>query len=1296
MTETKRTARRELAAMLTRLWEAAGQPQAQELELPPSTLRDWRKGETAPEAPGHFWSVVRKLQQAASHPVHTDAEWEAALRAAQQEGTSTRHRQIASVRERDPHHRFVRPHGPAVEAAGNNVRGREDERRVMNAFVADPRSTAPSYLCWHADTPVGKTVLLADYVQRPPHRTDILNFFVSAAHGTDTRTAFEEQMSDQIGAFLRSPQQRTSRGVQQWKRLFAAAAEKSMRHGRTLLLVVDGLDDDVAWSGLAAASAAPTAGVGGTPNVVHGSIAALLPAAPPPGMRVIVSFRRGVRPPDDLPVRHPLRQRTHLRALAPVEGVPQVRLPPPDPAALGETVAGLLAAAGGGLRTADLAELAGLPADRLDRLVQGPAGRSLILDDPVTQTYALAAPGLIQTIGEGVGAEAITRHTRALLAWSHRWRTAGWPPETPPYPLTHQLRLLTGAAERAAYVLDMPRLRRLASTAGPETAFAQLDAFEGEISPSDTSPDSLAVLVPLLAARTLLRRESCEVPPGAPALLVRLGEVDRARGLARSAPTMAARAVHLADMAVEMSYAEREGADAVALEAAQWLTRTDQGSPGTYQDTETYTRLLEAARTLVSLNDLGAARILLRAVIRDKAAGTDALTEAAGLLVTANDADGVTALRERAENLSEGGTRDRAAAVDLWGALARAMPSLSGDAGDRIMTICEELDPSGGLDAVDVLARAASALARLPTRRHRMAQEKTRAALARMTEALADPNALSDDDLAHLGRELAGTLARLAQAVDDTMPPTRNALKDIGRLLEALPETLRVGVLGDAIAERALFLTEAGEERRVQEVNAASTAATEEKNAIRRKKDAKRKALAVSRQKDTKTRSEPGGMRSQARSAPVFRRAPRHRISTGLRPLGDGPRPDHVLLLHEADDQLDAGNLLRSRELLETALRRSPVASSHPTVPEDWTAHLSQALGLAGEFSTAEALVAYLPGAPDRALHLATLSLGCSLGGHNEAGGRYAHEAARLTAGNTDPGLTNVVAQALAHAGDASAASATATGRTVTEKRQALTAVAAGLTRHSPEEAARIAEPLTEGLIRRIDSGSPLRTLPELAALLLAYPDIRQPDPRLQEALWHASLRLSDTPPPWDSSSMIVLTLLKRLGCLPEENSDVVAGMTDRWRHSLQPGEEPCAELALLSAMDGNSTALRRHAEAARTPDGRAMALYAAAAYLAGAPVTLATDSRAGDRLVRTYLALARTTGGGSSPPAKATARRLVRSLLRTDAWTHTIPLLPQLAPGALQHLSLIARAPGRRADGLGTGGNTSRPEKGR
>ncbi len=512
MTGTERTARQKLGTMLTRLWETAGPSHRQTLELgiSPSTHRGWREGKTAPSAEktGEFWSLVRQLQEAVGGQLYTDAEWETALRAAQGEGTRNKYRPAVPVRREHSRIRFARPHRLAIEAAMGDIRGREGERTAMNAFVRDSSSTAPSYLCWHAEAPVGKTVLLADYVMRPPRGPDVLNFFVSAAHRTNTRAEFEEHMTEQIETFLGSPPRPAPRGVRQWRRLFAEAAEESVRHGRKLLLVVDGLDDDVAWPGIAADGEPPATG-----GTARQSIAALLPMSPPPGMRVIVSFRRCVRFPDDLPTGHPLRLREHLRALAPIGGVPQVRQTPPAANALGGTVVGLLAAAGGGLRTADLAELAGLPADRLDRLVQGPEGRSLVLEDPVFQTYALADPGLAQAVREGLGDEETARHTRALLAWSQRWRTAGWPEGTPPYPLAHQLRLLTDSADRAAYVLDMSRLRRLAVTAGSDAALAQLDAFEEEVKATATNPGSLTVLAPLTVARALLRGETREVPP---------------------------------------------------------------------------------------------------------------------------------------------------------------------------------------------------------------------------------------------------------------------------------------------------------------------------------------------------------------------------------------------------------------------------------------------------------------------------------------------------------------------------------------------------------------------------------------------------------------------------------------------------------------------------------------------------------------------------------------------------------------------------------------------------------------
>jgi hypothetical protein len=228
-------ARRRLGTMLTTLWKRAA-PQAaqvQQLGVASSTLRNWLNGETAPSQAmtADFWSVVRQLQGAVGCCLYPDSEWEDALTAAQQEGTRRKYRQIIEVREKSEHLRFVRPHQPAYDAKIDALQGRDSERRAMNRFVHDSSSAAPAYLCWQADTPVGKTTLLADYVLRPPRGTDVLNFFVSPSHNTDTRGAFEEEMTRQITSLLRTPLPSGSpiaRGVSSWRRLFAAAAARSV------------------------------------------------------------------------------------------------------------------------------------------------------------------------------------------------------------------------------------------------------------------------------------------------------------------------------------------------------------------------------------------------------------------------------------------------------------------------------------------------------------------------------------------------------------------------------------------------------------------------------------------------------------------------------------------------------------------------------------------------------------------------------------------------------------------------------------------------------------------------------------------------------------------------------------------------------------------------------------------------------------------------------------------------------------------------------------------------------------
>ncbi len=1280
MSDAKGPGRERLGLMLKELWEAAGGPPAGSdrgaLKIDRFVFQSWRSGAAAPSPDNTeiFWSVVRVLQKAAGGPVYSQAEWQGALRLAQNEARAGQ--RLASFQGDSSHVAFVRPHLPAIDAmVEGELRGREDDRAVMDALVGDRSEAASSYLCWYAEDPVGKTTLLADYIVPPPRRADILNFFVTADYGADTRAAFEKAMAAQIAEFLGEVPSAVPMGVRQWRNMFEKVARRSRENQHRLLLVVDGLDDDVAWSGPAEGAAERSGG---------GSIAALLPLAPAAGMRVIVSIRRGIRFPDDVPSRHPLRQLKYRRALTSVPGLSFLRGAAQPRVVLAEgraarVVAELLATAGGGLRTTDLTDLMGEP---VSHLMEGPQGRAFVIDDPVARTYALADPSRVQAIRENLGDEGAAQCARALLDWSQRWEAEGWPESTPPYPLTHQLRLLTDATERAAYALDFARLRRLAAVFGLEAALAQLDAFEAEIdvvgiaaSDTDTASvvDSAALVAPvrIAAIRAMLRRQARKVPTGAPALLLRLGEPQRARRLARSALTPEARAVHLAHLAVETVREHQDGAQAIAEEAAGWLTRADRDSAGPYPDRapETNAGLLDAARSLVEQNAQDAALPLLLSVASDwEAPAIDMLVEAVKLMGEPANDDITGALRERAFDLSLGDFRARTVAVELWGALARIRPSLSPAVGNCIANLCDDLDLSAGLGALDVIAVAASELFALPAPRSKQGGERFREVWVRIREVVADPEALSLEDRAHLGRELAGTLARIAHAAVGRKSVPKAGIDDFEELLDSLSQDLRVGVLGDDISDRARSIV-ADARKRV----------AEEDRRWKAKEAEKGKTRAESKVKDARDTGGSGG--SKTRRLLVPQPQNHHQPSAGLPSLGDGPQLDlPKILLHEAERLFATGDILGSREQLAEALHSAtPTLSESPTVG-GWAFELSQALGEAGDVTAGECLARASVVPSDRARHLAALSLGCSLGGDGEAGTRCAHEAARLMPVNAEPSLANFVAQALAHAGDGPAALAIVAGR-VSERRQAKTAIAAGLVGHSPEEAARIAESLTEELANRIDRGSPLSVLPELASLLLAYPDAHHPDPRLHEVLQLASERAAFSPQTWQDPSMALLSLLERLGYVPEEAVHVVAGFTGRWRHSLRPGQDPGTELAVLLAVDGDTVGLQQHAMALADPGARAKALWAGAAHLAGCNAVLAVSrERLANRTLQTCLAIARRPGDGS-PPDEVTARYMVRSLLRAGAWTHTISLLPQLAPEALGHLSTIALVPGQLAN---------------
>ncbi|MFJ1647520.1 hypothetical protein [Streptomyces sp. NPDC088258] len=1149
----------------------------------------------------------------------------------------------------------------------------------MDAFVRDSDAGAPTYLCWYADAPVGKTSLLADYVLRHrPANVDILAYFVAPTHHTDTLAAFKKEMAQQIGKFLGGHLGDAPREAAEWDRLFGRAAAKSRQSKRSLLLVVDALDDDKAWPGRAAES-----------------IAGLLPASLPRGMRVVVSLRSGLRPPDDLPLGHPLREVAYRHLLGPVAEAVHIRQPVPDPAELGMPVAGLLAVSGGGLRTADLAELAVVSADRLDRLIQGPAGRALVLDDPVAGTYRLADPQLERATRESLGDTCTAQYLRSLLTWARSWRDAGWPAATPSFPLAIPRGLFSDDTARTEYVLDPARLHRLCMTAGAGAALDQLSSFEDSFGVTLGDP---ATLVALAAARDLVRRESGEVPDGAPALMARLGDTARARGLALSAPTPTARAVHLAELAVELAHARHPSVDAVVREAVACLSwnRADHDSPAAYPQSNVFTRLLSAAREIGKVTGPGTARPLLLAVVRNPGAGTSELDGAIRLLDEFRDFDFASLLVERAERLSAGDTRARAASVDLWGALARAMPVFGQFAGDRIQDIYAGLDPDDGLGAVDVLAAAASALALLPAARPKKAAAPAREALAR-TARTVEPRAgtetesVSEEDQAHLHRELKGVLAHLAQALNDTKA-TRADLRGFGRQLDSLSASLRVSALGD-LTERARWIVDEADKVLVQKEReqAAKEAERDKKQraAERRKRENRNnqyKNAQAERKAGKRSAQLPASEASpepRVQLPPAPRRARAHRRTWGLPASADDRQiaPPYLLLLQEAEDRLGTESLPDSRkeswELLDAALRKAPrsqvpAAADGPCDPELWSADLCQALGTVGRFGDATALVAELTEPAEQAGHFAALSLGCSLGGHDNAGAEYANAAKELLPDEAGPFLAARVTQALAYAGAESVTTALDTGGTSAQRRQAEAAAAVGLARHRPEEALWLTEGLAAKLARRIAAPNrtgPFRVLPELATLLLAAPGVRQSGPRLRDALHRAVREVTGSSAPQHAPSMTILALLGRLGYLSDETAEAAV---DRWRCSLRPGPDSKAEVALLAAVEGDTGLAWRHAESLRTPAERSLALGAVAAHLAGVETAPTTDTLADDRMVRICLALARAVTR-DGPSRRGPARHTVHRLLRTGAWTYAFPALPGTAPEALPHLAAIA-----------------------
>jgi tetratricopeptide (TPR) repeat protein len=410
---------------------------------------------------------------------------------------------------------------------------RDDELAELRAFCTAPNENE-SYAWWRATKWAGKSALMAWFVLHPPAGVRIVSFFVTARlAGQDHRGAFVDVLLEQLAELLDEPLPTFLPAVTREHHLvgmFAETAELCARRGERLVLVVDGLDED---RGTVIADRS------------H-SIAALLPAKPPAGMRVIVAGRPNPPVPPDVRRDHPLRNPGIIRPLTVSPAARVIR----DDMELeldrllnGTTterhLLGLLTAAGGGLSGADLAALTESTPGAVRRYLRTVAGRSFETRpshwqlDNGPDVYLLGHEELQATATEELGESRLAEYRERLHLWAENYRRQRWPSTTPEYLLRGYFRMLAANGDLSRMVAcatDRARQDLLLQLSGGDLdALGEL-ATGQEVILNQENPD-IAAMTRLAVHRDRLIERSGDIPAELPALWALLGHIPRAEAL---------------------------------------------------------------------------------------------------------------------------------------------------------------------------------------------------------------------------------------------------------------------------------------------------------------------------------------------------------------------------------------------------------------------------------------------------------------------------------------------------------------------------------------------------------------------------------------------------------------------------------------------------------------------------------------------------------------------------------------------------------------------------------------------
>jgi Trypsin-like peptidase domain/WD domain, G-beta repeat len=418
---------------------------------------------------------------------------------------------------------------PAYRASLRKLRGRtkvligrEDELAQIAAFAtgtdnaSSPDTVSDGYL-WLLGGPwAGKTALLAEAVQTMPGSVDVVAFFLVAREGRASREEFLGAVVPQL-AWLLDRDPPAAVDVDVFNDLWEQAAQQAEAHDRRLLLVVDGLDEDLRPDRRSVAALLPTQGLGR-----HA--------------RVLVASRPYPDLPDDVEAHHPLRLIQHTETQVLLQSSPHASelqvmaeqeidgllesVPARDPAAdLIQDVLGALTAAAGALSVEDLAALTNDRQRIIREFVTKQAGRSL---EPVgpedDRSYQFAHQTLLQRCQRHPDIGGEPRYRTRLHAWAKHWGDQGWPapgrdgPGTPRYLLDAYPSALAGDPSRlTALVSDVGWVDAAIQSTGVDRVLADL---RSAATANQTTPAVEAMLATVSGQAHHLRASSPVTQPG--------------------------------------------------------------------------------------------------------------------------------------------------------------------------------------------------------------------------------------------------------------------------------------------------------------------------------------------------------------------------------------------------------------------------------------------------------------------------------------------------------------------------------------------------------------------------------------------------------------------------------------------------------------------------------------------------------------------------------------------------------------------------------------------------------------